>query len=132
MVDISLGTVKDQLDLFNGSIKKIDINTDISLPQANFDALNELANNTFDVISDLGIADQNDLASAKENFNAIGAQMESLKLETSGRVFLPFTWGGLMPSLRTRSKGVVRLRASKALGSAKFSPMQAQRSPVTL
>ena len=39
MVDISLGTVKDQLDLFNGSIKKIDINTDISMPQANFDAL---------------------------------------------------------------------------------------------
>ena len=83
MVDISLGTVKDQLDLFNGSIKKIDINTDISLPQANFDALNELANNTFDVISDLGIADQNDLASAKENFNAIGAQMESLKSDAS-------------------------------------------------
>ena len=67
----------------NGSIKKIDINTDISLPQANFDALNELANNTFDVISDLGIADQNDLASAKENFNAIGAQMESLKSDAS-------------------------------------------------
>lgn len=83
MVDISLGTVKDQLDLFNGSIKKIDVNTDISLPQANFDALNELANNTFDVISDLGIADQNDLASAKENFNAIGAQMESLKSDAS-------------------------------------------------
>lgn len=84
MVDISFSTINNQLDIFNSSIQAIDIdvNPDITIPQANLDSIYKLTDSTITALSGIKGVDTTQLEAIRTDIQQLQTQIATFKSDS--------------------------------------------------
>ena len=84
MVDISFTTINNQLEVFNSSIQSIDINInpDITIPEANLDAIYKLADSTLGTLEGIDGVDKTQIEAIRSDLSQMQTQIADFKADS--------------------------------------------------